>query len=239
MIAQELRNETVIGTGFALFSAVHGVERLCVETGSDSTSDRELGELPVLPSPWRDSVIIQGAGPVGIAALAVAKNAGARQVIVIGGPKHRLEMARQFGATHTIDLSELSEPARRIDAVRQLTRGYGADAVIECVGLPAAVTEGMELCRDGGKFLVLGHYCDAGTVAFNPHVITRKQLQVFGSWSSEPRHLRAALEFLRRTPRQFPFGAMVTHRFPLERGHEALMTTANWQSAKSVIVPGP
>jgi threonine dehydrogenase-like Zn-dependent dehydrogenase len=195
--------------------------------------------MPVLPFLWRDNIIVQGAGPVGIAALAVAKSAGAGQLIVIGGPKHRLEMARRFGANHTIDIEELREPAARIDAVRQLTQGYGADAVIECVGLPAAVIEGMEMCRDGGKFLVLGHYCDAGTVAFNPHVITRKQLQVFGSWSSEPRHLQAALEFLRVTQGQFPFGAMVTHRFPLERAHEALMATANWQSAKSVIVPGP
>ena len=195
--------------------------------------------MPVLPSLWRDKIIVQGAGPVGIAALAVAKCAGAGQVIVIGGPKHRLDMARHFGADQTINIDELREPAARIDAVRQLTWGYGADAVIECVGLPAAVTEGMEMCRDGGKFLVLGHYCDAGTVAFNPHVITRKQLQIFGSWSSEPRHLKTALEFLRSTQSQFPFGAMVTHRFPLERAHEALMATANWQSSKSVIVPWP
>jgi threonine dehydrogenase-like Zn-dependent dehydrogenase len=95
----------------------------------------------------------------------------------------------------------------------------------------------MELCRDGGKYLVLGHYCDAGPVMWNPHVITRKQLQVFGSWSSEPRHMKAALEFLHRTAREFPFAEMVTHRFPLERAHEALLTTADWKSAKSVIVP--
>jgi len=125
----------------------------------------------------------------------------------------------------------------RIEAVRQLTRGFGADAVLECVGSPVVVTEGVEMCRDGGKYLVLGHYCDAGATPFNPHVVTRKQLQVFGSWSSEPRHLRAALEFLRTTQKQFPFASMVTHRFPLERANEALMTSARWQSAKSVIVP--
>ena len=236
-IAYDLPSEAVIGAGCALITAVHGVERICAES-LGVTPDREKDKMPALPFPWRDIVIVQGAGPVGIAALAVAKSAGAGQVIVIGGPKHRLEMARRFGAHHTIDIDELREPSARIDAVRQLTRGYGADVVIECVGLPAAVTEGMEMCRDGGKFLVLGHYCDAGTVTFNPHVVTRKQLQIFGSWSSEPRHLKAALEFLRATQKQFPFGAMVTHRFPLERAHEALMATAHWQSAKSVIVPG-
>ncbi len=238
-VPQDLPTDNVIGAGCALITAIHGIERLCAtESSSCDAAGPGRDKMPVLPSLWRDNVVVQGAGPVGIAALAVAKNAGAGQLIVIGGPKHRLEMARRFGANQTLDIDELREPAARIDAVRQLTRGYGADAVIECVGLPAVVSEGMEMCRDGGRLLVLGHYCNAGTVAFNPHVITRKQLQIYGSWSSEPRHLKTALEFLRGTRGQFPFDAMVTHRFPVERAHDALMAMANWQSAKSVIVPG-
>jgi threonine dehydrogenase-like Zn-dependent dehydrogenase len=93
------------------------------------------------------------------------------------------------------------------------------------------------MCRDGGKYLVLGHYCNAGTVAFNPHVITRKQLQVFGSWSSEPRHLKAAIEFLRSTAKQFPFASMVTHRFNVEQANDALQLTGSLQAAKCVITP--
>ena len=217
-LPDDLPNEAVIGAGCALITAIHGVERTGLE--------------------WQDTVVVQGAGPVGIAALAVAKSAGAGQVIVIGGPAHRLEMARRFGADHTISLEEAPDPQARLAAVRRLTGGYGADAVLECVGMPAAVVEGMELCRDGGKYLVLGHYCDGGPVLLNPHVITRKQLQVIGSWSSEPRHMKMAIEFLQRHADVFPFHAMVTHRFPLEQANEALATTARWQSAKSVIVPG-
>jgi threonine dehydrogenase-like Zn-dependent dehydrogenase len=136
-----------------------------------------------------------------------------------------------------IDIDEIREPAERLALVRKLTGGYGADVVLECVGIPQAVPEGMELCRDGGKYLVLGHYCDAGPVMWNPHVITRKQLQVFGSWSSEPRHLRQAIDFLRANRERFPFHEMVSHRFKLEQANEALAMTANWQSAKSVFVP--
>ncbi len=147
-------------------------------------------------------------------------------------------MAKRFGADATIDIDKVREPKARIDAVRQLTGGHGADAVLECVGHPTAFVEGMEMCRDGGNYLVLGHYCDAGPISFNPHVITRKQLQVFGSWSSEPRHFKMAIDFLRAHREEFPFHEMVTHRFPLERANEALATTASWQSAKSVIVPG-
>ncbi len=213
----ELSTESVIGAGCALITAIHGVER----TGID----------------WQDAVVVQGAGPVGISALAVAKSAGASRVIVLGAPRARLEMARRFGADHVIDIEEVKSPEARIQAVRDLTGGFGADVVLECVGHPSAVMEGMEMARDGGKYLVLGHYCDAGPILWNPHVITRKQLQVFGSWSSEPRHMKAALEFLRRTGEQFPFQSLVTHRFRLEAANEALRTTANWTSAKSVIVP--
>jgi threonine dehydrogenase-like Zn-dependent dehydrogenase len=193
--------------------------------------------MPRLPRLWNGFAVIQGAGPVGIAALAVIKAAGAGRAIVVGGPKQRLELAKQFGADATIDIDAVTDPGDRISAVRKLTGGEGADVVLECVGIPSAVAEGMEMCRDGGKYLVLGHYCNAGTVLINPHVVTRKQLQVFGSWSSEPRHLSLALEFLRTTHQQFPFAAMVTHRFPLEQASQALTTTALWQSAKSVILP--
>lgn len=216
-LPDDLPTEAVIGAGCALITAIHGVERTGIA--------------------WRDTVVVQGAGPVGISALAVAKSAGAGQVIVIGGPKHRLEMATRFGADHVIDLEAARDSKARIEAVRQLTGGCGADAVLECVGHPSAITEGMEMCRDGGKYLVLGHYCNAGEFSFNPHIITRKQLSVFGSWSSEPRHMKAAIEFLHATPQQFPFASMVTHRFTLEQANEALDTTARWLSAKSVIVP--
>jgi threonine dehydrogenase-like Zn-dependent dehydrogenase len=216
-LPDDLPTESVIGAGCALNTAIHGVER----TG--------IG--------WRDIVVVQGAGPVGIAALAVAKVAGASQVIVIGAPRHRLEMAKRFGADHVVDIEQARTPAERIAAVRELTRGYGADVVLECVGAPPAVVEGMEMCRDGGKYLILGHYCDAGTVAWNPHVVTRKQLDVFGSWSSEPRHMKLAIDLLRTTQKQFPFAEMVSHRFSLDQANEALAASAAMQSAKSVIVP--
>ncbi|MEY2409629.1 MAG: hypothetical protein QOF48_2299 [Verrucomicrobiota bacterium] len=216
-LPDDLPTESIIGAGCALNTAIHGVERTGIS--------------------WRDSVVVQGAGPVGIAALAVAKSAGASQVIVLGAPRHRLDMARRFGADHVIDIDEAPTAADRIEAVRRLTGGNGADAVLECVGSPAAVVEGMEMCRDGGKYLVLGHYCDAGPISWNPHVVTRKQLTVIGSWSSEPRHLQTAIGFLRDHREQFPFAEMVSHRFPLEAVNDALATTAAWKSAKSVLVP--
>lgn len=234
----DLPAESVIGAGCALITAIHGVERISTENhAGHPTGAPPSARMPLLPKPWREWVVVQGAGPVGIAALAVARQAGAEKIILIGAPRHRLEMAERFGADHVIDLESCSNAKDRVQAVRDLTGGHGADTVLECVGHPSVVEEGMDMCRDGGKYLVLGHYCDAGPVSFNPHVVTRKQLQVYGSWSSEPRHLQAALAFLAGNRDRFPFHEMVTHRFPLAQANDALQTTASWQSAKSVIVP--
>ena len=215
-IPEELPTEAVVGAGCALVTSLHGAERIGVQMG--------------------DTVVIQGSGPVGLASLAVAKASGAALTIVLGGPPHRLELAKRFGADVCIDIAQTSVEERKA-RVLELSGGFGVDLVLECVGIPEAVVEGVELCRDGARYLVLGHYGNAGTIEFNPHVITRKQLVVAGSWGFEPRHTNAALKFLARTREQFPFEQLVAKPFPLERAFEALQATASWTTAKSAIAP--
>src|SRR5438105_15607963 len=93
-LPDDLATEAVIGAGCALITAIHGVERTGIS--------------------WRDNVVVQGAGPVGIATLAVARSAGAGQIIVIGRPEHRLELARRFGADDTLHLDQVSGAAARL-----------------------------------------------------------------------------------------------------------------------------
>jgi threonine dehydrogenase-like Zn-dependent dehydrogenase len=95
----------------------------------------------------------------------------------------------------------------------------------------------MDLCRDGGKYVILGQYGNAGNISFNPHTITRKQLQLIGSWGFEPRHVHRALQLLQVPEWKSLFARQVTHRFPLEQANEALHTTRSWTSGKTVIVP--
>ncbi len=216
-LPDELPTEAVVGAGCALTTAIHGIERA--------------------PIHWGDIVIIQGAGPVGLASLALARQSGAAQVIVIGAPDHRLQLAREFGADATVSIEELPDPNLRRQAVLDKVGLYGADIVIEAVGHPSVVPEGFELCRDGGTYLVMGQYADAGNVSMNPHTITRKQLNVVGSWAFEPRHLDLALRLLNDTDWKNKFAAQVTHRFPLEEANAALDTVRHHQSGKAVIVP--
>jgi len=183
-------------------------------------------------------VVIQGTGPVGLAALAVSRQCGGAKVIVLGAPRHRLELACQFGADAAISIEEVPDPQERRALVLEHTGPYGADVVIECVGHPGVIPEGWELCRDGGKYLVLGQYANAGDVMVNPHTITRKQLQVIGSWGFEPRHVDQALTLLSGTDWKFRFAKQITHRFPLVKANEAIQTVREWRSGKAVILPG-
>jgi len=216
-IPDSLAVDSVVGAGCALTTAIHGVERCPVQ--------------------WGDVVVIQGTGPVGLAALAVARQAGAGKIIVIGGPPHRLEQARQFGSQIAFDVNGVTAEERR-GAVIEATGGYGADIVIECVGHPEAVNEGIELCRDGGRFLVLGQYANAGNISFNPHTITRKQLEIRGSWGFEPRHVDAALRLLALDGWAERFRRQVTHRFPLVEANQALAAVREWRTGKAVLLPG-
>ncbi len=217
-----LDNEEVVGAGCALTTALHGLERV-----SDARRGMQRG----------DRVVIQGAGPVALAVLALLRHGGAHEILVIGGPAHRLDLCRRFGADFALDLDDVPRIAQRQARILERLDGFGADLVVECVGLPAAVPEGLEFCRDGGTYLVLGHYGDAGTVPLNPHVITRKQLRLVGSWGYEPRHVAAGLEFLTGAGKQFPFRDTVTHRFPLAEANQALAATREWRAGKSVIEP--
>jgi threonine dehydrogenase-like Zn-dependent dehydrogenase len=217
-LPESVPSEALIGAGCALTTAIHGFDRA--------------------PIAWGDNVVVQGTGPVGLAAIAVARVAGAAKIVAIGGPKHRLELARGFGADIVIGIGEIQNVEARREAVLAAVGPYGADDVVECVGHPDAVNEGIPLCRDGGQFLVLGQYADAGNISFNPHTITRKQLRMIGSWGFEPRHVDRAIRLLEQNAglrAQFAHG--ITHRFPLAQADEALQTARSWVGGKVVILP--
>src|SRR5215470_9940515 len=91
-----------------------------------------------------DVVVIQGSGPVGLLATAVAKVAGARKIITIGAPDARLNIATEFGAEQTLSVEKTSAD-ERIEKIRAITEGRGADIVMEFTGYPNAFNEGLDL----------------------------------------------------------------------------------------------
>ena len=151
--------EQAIALGCAGPTAVHGV-------------------LDVAGITAGDTVVVQGSGPVGIAAAMYAHLAGAARVILVGGPAGRLELAREIGVGDVhIDIFAFPDPggARAAGARRDprpARRRRGA-------GVRRGAGGGRRRVRDGPPrrpFLVLGQYTDRGPIPLNPHVITRKQL---------------------------------------------------------------
>jgi D-arabinose 1-dehydrogenase-like Zn-dependent alcohol dehydrogenase len=99
-------------------------------------------------------VVVQGSGPVGLAAAAFAELAGAAEVIMVGGPESRLRLTAELGiGSRHVNIVESPDHDATIAGVVDTTDG-GADLVIECTGVPEAVGEGLGLVRRGGSYLV-------------------------------------------------------------------------------------
>jgi L-iditol 2-dehydrogenase len=184
-----------------------------------------------------DVVVVQGSGPVGLSAAAFAARRGAGAVIVIGAPKARLSLAEQLGADTVLLLDQDAVEARR-DAIGNHSGGRGADVIIEASGNPAAVTEGLDLLRDGGTYVVAGHYTDAGSVPINPHTqVNRKHADVRGQWGTDFRHVVRALRLFAKHRAEMPFERVVGARYGLDAAGQALADVAALRVTKAVIDP--
>lgn len=180
-----------------------------------------------------ETVVVQGVGPLGLLATAVARVRGARRIIAIGAPAQRLEMAGEFGADHTISV-EGTTPEDRLERVRSLTDGRGADIVMEFTGHPPAFAEGLEIVRKGGRYLVVGQLGDQETTV-KPSTIVKKNVHVIGSFSGDARSYWQALEFTAAHLHQIPFGRMLTGRFTLDDVNVALERMRRMEEIKPVI----
>ena len=193
-----------------------------------------------LPTRVGDCVVVQGCGPVGIAAAMYARLAGAALVVMVGAPRSRLESATAMGVCDvTIDIDEHPDPAERRELVLAHTAGgRGADLVVEATGHPAAVAEGIDLCRRNARYLVLGQYTDHGSTPINPHLITRKQLQVAGSWAFAGEDFIAHMATMPQLVERFAPAQMVTE-YPLAEVNRALRDMAAGGVLKAALLPQP
>lgn len=166
-----------------------------------------------------DSVIVQGAGGLGLYAATMAREAGARQVIMFDGYTERLEFAQQFGATHFVNISEIT-PEDRQAQVLEWTDNLGADIAFEFAGVPAAVAEGITLLRQGGQYLVAGNISGKETT-FDPTNIVRRCLTVQGLHGYEAGAIPRSLNFLQRTQNKYPYEKMISHHFGFEEINDA------------------
>lgn len=182
-----------------------------------------------------DTVVIQGTGPVGLYALAFALQSGVREVICIGAPDDRLAIAKEWGASHALNVMETSE-RERLDFIRSRTDGRGADVLVECSGVAAAFEEGMGLMRRGGRYLVIGQ-AEPRKSHIQASAINARQLTILGTVSADVSHYYRALQFLADNAARFRFEAVLGRTYGLGEVNDALDAMRAGREPKPVIIP--
>ena len=182
-----------------------------------------------------DRVVIQGAGGLGTQAAAVAKDMGAATVIVIDQIPGRLELARAFGADATINIKEVTERKDRINYVRTLTGGAGADVVCDFVGFPQVIPEGLEMLRAGGTYLEIGTISRGAKVELEPAQLVWGAKKIIGVIMYDAAVIPRALDFLVRNRTRWPFERLVSHTYPLEQINQAF-TDSEWHGRETTTI---
>ncbi len=184
------------------------------------------------------TVVVQGVGPMGILHVLKAHILGAGRIIALDKSDFRLDLARQFGADHTISVVRTSQ-AERVARVKALSHGRGADLVIECTGEAEAIPEGFELIRRGGTYVVAGVFADVGEISINPHRhLLANQVRLIGLTNHPPSGYTSSMRLLGRFMGRFPLEKFVTHRFPLTRPEDAMRAAFDIDRSMKVVFTG-
>jgi threonine dehydrogenase-like Zn-dependent dehydrogenase len=181
-----------------------------------------------------ESVLVLGAGPLGLYATALARDRGAKRVYTIGAPAMRLAVATAWGADEVLDMDTMPSPDERVAWVRERTGGRGADIVLNCASSQAFV-DGMRVVRPGGRFVHLGT-SGGPPMPLDPDLLFRG-VRINTIVMAEARHFYEAIEFLATRAGEFPFEKLLSNRYPLDRTTDALRGMAAFREIKPVIVP--
>jgi threonine dehydrogenase-like Zn-dependent dehydrogenase len=215
-LPKELGAETFIGGGCGLVTALHAVDLAAIRLG--------------------ESVAVMGVGPVGQSVVALASLSGAGEIAAVDAVQDRLDYARRMGATQMVSLA--TPRKERLSQVHGFTRARGVDVVIEASGHPDAVSEALDIVRDGGRVVVCGHYTDNGSVEIHPHwQINRKHVELRGCWGSRYEHFHRGVEIAARFGGEKPWSAMVGQSYDLSSAAKGLASVEKREAVKALIRP--
>lgn len=201
-----------------------------------STLDRakEYSRLEARGFGFGDTVVIQGGGAMGLMHIAKAKMLGAGKIILADPSEKKFEIAKEFGAEYWVDVSSTTVK-ERVEMVKDLTEGRGADVVVEVVGTAAAVKEGLQMTRRGGTYIETGNFVDTGEVPINVHrEIGAKNVLLIGNTNHPHTGYYRHMEMMMKYKDEYPFEKLITHRFKIDDAKKAIETSLETDPLKVV-----
>ena len=181
---------------------------------------------------------VLGPGQRGLASVIACREAGAGTIIVTGLPRdeHKLALAREFGADHTIDV----ERDDLVTRVRQITDGRMADVVVDVTAYATtAVTQAIDLARRGGRVVLAGMKGPRPVENFLADKVVAKELTLMGAFGVDWLAYEAAIRVIES--RKYPLEKMHTHTLGLDdlvRGMDLLAGKVDGEDAVHIaIVP--
>ena len=210
-------------------------EVMAVTVGLDRA--KQMSAVPNESFLFDDMVVVLGVGPLGMCFLMKARMLGAGTIVAIDLSDYRLAFAKKLGADYILDAATTSA-AERLNFVRDLTHGRGADVVVECAGVPTAIPEALEMLRLGGVLVEAGNFSDLGDVAISPHRhLCSKSVRILGVGGEEPASYGPSMRQMARYMRFYPLQEFVSHRYSLQAVETAVKKSMAADSMKVVIEP--
>src|SRR6184192_261589 len=182
-----------------------------------------FGALKRMKLAGGDTLAVFGQGPVGLSATMLGAAMGARVIAVETSPE-RMKLAGEFGADAVIDASR--EDA--VSAIRDLTKGVGADLALDCTGAAAARRAAVRCVKTWGTACYVGEGGDV-TLDVSPDLL-RRQVTLIGSWTFSAMGMHECAEFIAK--RKIPLERIFSHRRRLEQADEAYRVFDQQSSGK-------
>lgn len=168
-----------------------------------------------------DSVLIMGAGTIGILHAQLAKIKGANKVIVSDMSEFKLQKALNVGCDYAINIKEKNI----IDEVNKITDGQGVDVIVIAAGVSSLVADAVNMVRRAGKIIVFSGFDKNKLVTLDVSRFFKDEISIIGTYSVTPYEFPEALDLLEK--RKLNTKEMITHVYPLNKLSEAIDISTN------------
>lgn len=210
-------------------------EIFAVSVGLDRA--KQMSVFPSESFRFDDTVVVLGVGPLGMCFLMKARMLGAGTIVAVDLSDYRLNFAKKLGADHTLNAATTSKE-QRLQIVKNLTHGRGADVVVECAGVPTAVPEALEMMRISGLMVEAGNFSDLGEISLSPHRhLCAKNARILSVGGEEPGSYGPGMRQMARYQKHYPLRKFVSHRYKLRDVNAAVQKSIALDSMKVVLEP--